>query len=218
MNKLSRFAACSVAASAAAVMSGCAGGISGVGGGSSYACEAPPGVSCMSVTGINANAAKNNLPALRARSGEEARENSIASGGAFSQDKTKASGDIDPIFGDSVEQAAQAPTYYGTPAERGARVSPAAMEAPYSGVPLRTAPRVLRIWMAPFEDAEADLHDQKLVYVTVHTGRWVLEANQVNIQQQFKQVFPLSAPEKKKEEKSAAPQVNMNGEITTSGE
>ena len=54
--------------------------------------------------------------------------------------------------------------------------------------------------------------------MTVHTGRWVLDANQVNIQQQFKQVFPLSAPEKKKEEKSAAPQVDMNGELTPSGE
>lgn len=71
------------------------------------------------------------------------------------------------------------------------RVSPSSMDAPFSGQPIRTPPRVLRVWMAPFEDTDSDLHDQKYLYVTVHTGRWVLEANQVNVQRQFKQVYPL---------------------------
>ncbi len=90
------------------------------------------------------------------------------------------------------------------------------MEPPYSGVPLRTAPRVLRIWMAPYEDAEADLHDQKYLYVTLKTGRWVLKANQINIQQQYRQVYPLGTPEKpkkdtEKDEASNKDYIDMNG-------
>jgi conjugal transfer pilus assembly protein TraV len=30
----------------------------------------------------------------------------------------------------------------------------------YSGTPIRSAPRLLRVWFAPWEDTDGDLHDQ----------------------------------------------------------
>ena len=41
--------------------------LSGLSGNSSYACKAPDGVTCQSVSGTYANAVVNNLPAQRAR-------------------------------------------------------------------------------------------------------------------------------------------------------
>jgi conjugal transfer pilus assembly protein TraV len=154
----------------------------------------------MSVTGIEANARANNLPSLRSKE--------VVRQGEMGED-SRSEAQLDD---------APKPIVYGTGYEQGERVSPAAMEPPYSGVPLRTQPRVLRIWMAPFEDAEGDLHDQKYFYITIHSGRWVLEANQVNIQQQFKHVYPLGQPErpakKNEKEKDAGGDrdyVDMNG-------
>ena len=40
---------------------------------------------------------------------------------------------------------------------------------------LRTEPRVLRLWIAPWEDSDGDLHDAALVHVVVDTGRWLIE-------------------------------------------
>ncbi len=180
------------------VLAGCASsGLSGIGGSSEYSCAAPPGVSCMSITGLNANADKKTLPAMRHRAEDERVEEKDKDGKAT----TKA-----PVA--YLPQAAAG-------GDQMARVSPKTMDAPYSGTPLRTPPRILRIWLAPFEDADLDLHDQKYVYVTIHTGRWVLEANQVNIQPQFKQVFPLGrkdGDEKDDKSKGAAPAVDANGE------
>lgn len=48
----------------AGLLTGC-GGLSGLGGGSSYACKAPNGVACNSVSGNYANAIQHNLPSQR---------------------------------------------------------------------------------------------------------------------------------------------------------
>ena len=37
---------------------------------------------------------------------------------------------------------------------------------------LRTTPRVLRLWIAPWEDSDGDLHDESTLHVLVNTGRW----------------------------------------------
>lgn len=50
----------------AASLAGCM-NLSGLSGNSSYACKAPDGVTCQSVSGTYANAVANNLPAQRAR-------------------------------------------------------------------------------------------------------------------------------------------------------
>ena len=51
----------------AAALSGCAGTMSGIGGSGEYACTAPEGVSCMSVTGLNANVTNRSLPGMQPR-------------------------------------------------------------------------------------------------------------------------------------------------------
>jgi conjugal transfer pilus assembly protein TraV len=65
------------------------------------------------------------------------------------------------------------------------------MEALSSGQPLRQGPKVLRVWIAPLEDSEGQLHDQRYVYAVVHQGRWAIEVNRANIQRQFRPVYQL---------------------------
>jgi conjugal transfer pilus assembly protein TraV len=33
----------------------------------------------------------------------------------------------------------------------------------------------MRLWIAPWEDADGDLHDASFVHVVVDTGRWLIE-------------------------------------------
>lgn len=61
----------------------------------------------------------------------------------------------------------------------------------YSGTPIRSAPRVLRIWFAPWEDSDGDLHDQSYVYLPVDNGRWLVEHNRRRIQDTYR---PVRAP------------------------
>lgn len=91
---------------------------------SSYACKAPDGVSCTSLSGVHAN--------LSAKPTDQA---GIPRGGV-------------------------------------------AGVAPSAGTPLRSHPSVLRIWLAPWEDADGDLHDQSYVYVVADPGRWAVAHHQ----------------------------------------
>ena len=54
-----------------------------------------------------------------------------------------------------------------------------------TGAPIRTAPRVLRIWFAPWKDALDVLHDQRHSYLTLDNGRWLIEHNQQRLFQEF---------------------------------
>jgi conjugal transfer pilus assembly protein TraV len=53
------------------------------------------------------------------------------------------------------------------------------------GAPLRNAPRVLRIWIAPYEDSDGDLRDQSHMYVTVDPGTWQIEHARRAIRERF---------------------------------
>ena len=118
---------------------------------SSFACKAPDGILCESMSGIYANARASNLPGQRGngRTAEQA-ERTVA----------KASG-----------------TVMTRPIE--------------SGTPIRSAPRVLRVWFAPWEDSDGDLHDQSYVYLPVDSGRWLIEHNRRRIQDSYR---PVRAP------------------------
>lgn len=61
-----------------------------------------------------------------------------------------------------------------------------------SGTPIRTAPRVLRVWFSPWEDSDGDLHDQSYVYLPVDSGRWLIEHSRRRIQDAFQPVRPPS--------------------------
>ena len=128
-------------------LTGCAGTLTGLEGESKFACKAPDGVTCSSLSGIYANAVANNLPALRKeRKGDQ---------GATSQSK------------DSVITG----------------------QAASSGDPLRIQPTVLRIWIAPWEDTDGDLHDQSYLYVVANPGRWAIEHNQRQIVNRYRPTF-----------------------------
>ena len=56
---------------------------------------------------------------------------------------------------------------------RGAvHVPPGAENAP---VPLRTRPSVMRIWIAPWEDADGDLHEGAWLAMRLDDGRWNID-------------------------------------------
>lgn len=179
-----------IALTAALVLGGCA--FSGYDADSQFSCKAPDGVPCMSVSGVYANAKQNNLPGQRIK--HDVPPESSAS-----------------TAGPTAERVVQRD--YGAPETNFAlgtteKTSPKTMAAMNSGVPLRTRERILRVWLAPFEDQEGDLHDQKYFYVTVNSGSWTIEANRMNIRKQYQQVFPLSKnnpANKRTDEPSATP-------------
>ena len=63
-----------------------------------------------------------------------------------------------------------------------------------TGTALRSAPRVIRLWIAPWEDSDGDLHDQMYLYLTVDPGRWVIEHNRRNIRPEFASATLKNAP------------------------
>jgi len=127
-----------VVGAAAALSGGCASTMSGLGGEGSYACKAPVGSQCTSVSGVYANS----------------------------------------IHGQPPASALPKPAKEPTSTAAAATVASASTAAPGLGAPpsaLRSQPRVLRLWIAPWEDADGDLHEASVVHALVDTGRWLIE-------------------------------------------
>jgi len=120
----------------ALALSGCASTLSGVGGTDGYACKAPEGAMCTSVSGVYANTAQSlQQPAKPAE--KKSPPAAIAIYGATS-------------------------------------IAPGG-HALASSTSIRSNPRVLRLWIAPWEDSDGDLHEEALVHMVVDTGRWLIE-------------------------------------------
>ncbi|MFH1661161.1 MAG: type IV conjugative transfer system lipoprotein TraV [Pseudomonadota bacterium] len=119
--------------------------MSGLGGDSKYACKAPDGVACDSVSGTYANALHNNLPSQQAQ--RSARRLKEASEDSFPRTEGRAASSA-------------------TANVSGMAVTPS---------PLRTQARILRLWIKPWEDADGDLYDQGYVYVQVDNGQWQID-------------------------------------------
>lgn len=163
----------------AAALSACStAGLTGLGADSTFNCKAPSGVACMSVSGISANANRGNLPAQRKARAEEA--------GNVNIEEQSASKDSNADDAGGASKNATL-SYLG----KDALASPRDMEVPYTGMPLRSPPKVARIWIAPTTDSDQDLHDQRFVFVTVHTGKWMVEATNLAIERQFRPVYQL---------------------------
>jgi conjugal transfer pilus assembly protein TraV len=60
-----------------------------------------------------------------------------------------------------------------------------------SSLPLRSAPRVLRLWIAPFEDLDGDLFEEMRVYLHLDAGAWNIEHRKELATRRF---APLRAP------------------------
>ena len=122
----------------AMVLGGCASTLSGLGGEASYACRAPVGSQCSSVSGVYANTVHGQpLASVRPK---------LAAG--------------------SVNATASMTTSSAPIAAPTLTAAPSA---------LRSQPRVLRLWVAPWEDADGDLNEASVVHVLVDTGRWLIE-------------------------------------------
>ena len=158
------------------ILSGC-GNMSGLSGSSDFGCKAPAGVSCQSISGVQANAAQGNLPFQR-------------------EDPSKTYGAGDQRSDAQKDSSAKTAPKYGDETTDSVKVSPRDMVAAHTGMPVRQPPLVLRVWMAPYEDDDKDLHDQSYFYTVVHSGRWMIEANQTSLSNQFRPIHPLSRPAK----------------------
>lgn len=84
-------------------------------------------------------------------------------------------------------------------------ISPRFMKTPASGLPIRKPPKVVRIWIAPWEDEAGDFHDQSFMYTMVNPGKWLVETNKTSISNAFKPVFPLQRTTSKKDEQEGKP-------------
>ena len=152
-------------------LAGCA-SLSGLDGGSSYACKAPEGVTCDSVSGTYHNALQNNLP---------------------SQRRSAPSGQAEPPSAPGAERGIAPTGAPAAPASRGgpaivvttSRASPQGEGITHLASPLRAAPRVLRLWIKPWEDADRDLNGESLVYVQVDNGRWLVD----HVQRQVREAY-----------------------------
>ena len=134
--------------------------MSGLGGDSKYACKAPEGVACESVSGTYANAVHNNLPSQRAQRSavtEKGESEPRPSTNAVRTTVSTASGNADD----------------GT-----------------TTGPLRSQARVLRLWIKPWEDADGDLYDQGYIYVQVDNGQWLIDHVQRQIRDAYAPVKP----------------------------
>ena len=144
-----------LALGAAALLAGCS--ASGLDAKSSFACKAPDGVTCMSVSGVYETSRHNALPGQLPAA---------------------------PRLAPNTDTPLGAPR--PTPTNAATDGGPTVQRPPLtSGTPLRSAPRVLRIWLAPYEDSEGDLRDQTHIYVTVDRGRWQIEHTRRAIQDRF---------------------------------
>ncbi len=140
----------------AATLAGCASSLAGLGGTENYACRAPEGVMCDSVSGVYANSIYGNLRPV---------QSSIA----------KSSPTASGVYGAASVAAGQS------------AASAAADDS------VRSNPRVLRLWVAPWEDSDGDLHEEGYLHVIVDTGRWLIEHVRPAARSSIDGVIPPSA-------------------------
>ncbi len=155
--------------------------MSGLGGDSKYACKAPEGVACDSVSGTYANAIHNNLPSQRAKRSAAPRKEASE--------------------GNPPESAPHAPSSVAI-GDADTVVTPS---------PLRSQARLLRLWVKPWEDADGDLYDQGYVYVQVDNGQWLIDHVQRQIRDAYAPLkAPPKAPPKSATETTGEPNAGTN--------
>ncbi len=135
--------------------------LSGLDGETRYACKAPVGVACDSVSGTYANAVHNRLPLQSRQTGTET---SIPNPGPVASSRPA----LEPALS----------------------VAPKDTTTPTDLRPLRSQARVLRLWTKPWEDADGDLYDQGYVYVQVDNGQWLIDHVQRQIRDAHAPVRP----------------------------
>jgi conjugal transfer pilus assembly protein TraV len=150
-----------------ATLTGC-GTLSGVGGTASLSCPLPNGALCKPISEV-----------YKMQKGASSDVNAVASSA-----NSGAAGSSAPS---NLPTAPGLTRYEPSPGTFSAE----ARVAPSSGPPIRSAAKMLRIWLAPYEDDEGALRDHGYMYVMVDPGKWQVEHNQQRI---MKQYAPIIAP------------------------
>ena len=61
-----------------------------------------------------------------------------------------------------------------------------------AGMPIRSQPRMLRVWIAPWRDEDDTLHDQSYLYMVIDPGQWQVEHNSAaTVQRTMRRLQPL---------------------------
>lgn len=147
------------------LLTGCM-NLSGLGGSSDYACKAPEGVTCDSVSGTYANAIQDNLPSQRG--------------------KRRGMGKPNAGAGELKDGPARSAQTQAAPSNS----APTPVAMPALASPLRSSSRILRLWFKPWEDADHDLYDQGYVYVQVDAGQWLIDHAQRQIRDAYAPIRP----------------------------
>ena len=152
---------------------GCA-SMAGVGGSAEFGCKAPVGVKCDSVSGTYYNAVQQNLPSQQKSA-------------PVAPDASGAPTLMDPPVGKRTTSAA-----YSAKDAAFVNTTVTALGATRdASAPLRSAPRVLRLWIKHWEDSDGDLHSQSYVYVPIDAGRWLIDHYRSPPRQAY---APIKAP------------------------
>lgn len=163
-------------------LGGCATSLSGVGSTSGYGCRAPAGAQCTSVSGVYANG----VAGTRSQaSGDRAGAQGAEPGATGRTDVPPANLHPAQAAADSIASppgiaAARTADTRTAPAAPSPSTGPSSATPQLAGTAtpppsLRTSPRILRLWVAPWEDSDGDLHEASTVNVLVDHGRWLVE-------------------------------------------
>jgi conjugal transfer pilus assembly protein TraV len=166
------------ATAALSVITGCT-SLSGLGGSSSLSCALPAGSTCKPVIDVYKN-----TPTTTTSTNQSAPSAASAVGSGVPAAQGEASPSPLTLPVSAVQSMAAPRAYYAGNAA-------ASRPSPTSGTPVRSATRMMRIWIAPYEDDEGALRDHGYLYVMVDAGRWQVEHNRATIVRQY---GPIKGP------------------------
>ncbi|MGH8159237.1 MAG: type IV conjugative transfer system lipoprotein TraV [Rhodanobacter sp.] len=139
-----------------------------------YECPAPTGAACMPV---------NRLYSLTNEPGQAGIDS--------------ATGAVEPGHSKKRKVVADAPIDVGP--QMSAHVAP--VPQPGDVVPIRAPARVMRIWVAPWQDENGDLHAASRMFVEIEPQRWAMGQEMVETPKSF---FPAQVVESPKSKDTSA--------------
>lgn len=87
--------------------------------------------------------------------------------------------------------------------------SPIVGEAPATGMPVLSEPKVLRVWIAPWEDNGKVLHDQSFVYAVADPGHWQVAHSKRQIANEYRVLEPAAKQSTDKQPEKPLPQYQL---------
>jgi conjugal transfer pilus assembly protein TraV len=82
-------------------------------------------------------------------------------------------------------------------------------------LPVRIPPKIIRIWIAPWEDADGDLHQPGYIFSEINDrrGRWIFGEKETSSSQPM--LYPLNEPSTETDDKGLEPR--RSGKLDLSG-